>query len=281
MTTKKNVDILTRENSSKTKEEKRKNSMDTTVKTKVIDALTPEVLHREYFTKERSTTDIAAEYGTNPKRISRLLKKFGYVARTRAEAQAIVVRELHPTRGKERTDEEKKAISQGGAASWDDDRREQASQIAKDQWETRTEEDKAMMRQKAAVGLRESAMHGSKLEKRLMSFLVANGYGVLHHKMALPNHNLEVDLWLTNDNIVIEVDGVYHVNPIHGEDKLAKQQGADERKNNLLTKNGFSVIRLIVTKKHISDNDYGVIEQKTLELIKKVKPGKVTRWTYE
>jgi very-short-patch-repair endonuclease len=238
-------------------------------------------LYQEYFEKERSTTCIADEYGTNPKRISRLLKKHGYRARSRSEAQKLVVVDLHPTRGKQRTDEEKIAISKGGAESWDEDRRAAASAQAKQQWDLRTEEERQRISSKAVKGLREAAKNGSRMEHEIVDCLRENGNTVLHHDMALPNEKLEVDIWVTNKDVIIEVDGIFHVEPVYGDEKLRKTQDADLRKNNLLTKNGFAVVRLIVTKKHISDNDYRVIKEKVLELIESAKAGKVTKWRYD
>jgi very-short-patch-repair endonuclease len=248
---------------------------------KNVKELTSEILKQEYFNKERSTTSIAEEYGTNPKRISRLLKKYGMQARTRSEAQKIVVVDQHPTRGKERTDEEKIAISKGGANSWDDDRKKVASDHAKRQWEDRTDEEKQRISSMAVLGLRKAAKYGSKMEHRIVERLRAEGNTVLHHDMALPNENLEVDIWVTNKDVIIEVDGIFHVEPVYGEEKLRKTQDADRRKNGLLTKNGFAVVRLIITKKHISENDYRVIEEKVLELIEQSKSGKVTKWRYD
>jgi very-short-patch-repair endonuclease len=250
-------------------------------KPKDVKTLTKDVLHVEYFDKERSTTSIAEEYGTNPKRISRLLKKHGYIARTRSEAQKLVVVDLHPTRGKKRTDEEKIAISKGGADSWDQDRKDAASAQAKKQWDLRTEEERQRISSKAVQGLREAAKNGSRMEHEIVACLRDNGNTVLHHDMALPNEKLEVDIWVTNLDVVIEVDGIFHVEPVYGEEKLQKTQDADKRKNNLLVKNGFAVLRLIITKKHISDNDYRLIKEKVLKLIKSAKPGKVTKWRYD
>lgn len=250
-------------------------------KTKDVSTLTKDILYQEYFEKERSTTSLAEEYGTNPKRISRLLKKYGYKARTRSEAQKLVVVDIHPTRGKQRTEEEKIAISKGGAESWDEERRQQASDLAKQQWELRTEEEKQRISSMAVQGLREAAKNGSRMEHEIVAHLRENGHSVLHHDMALPNEKLEVDIWVTNKDVIFEVDGIFHVEPVYGEEKLQKTQDADARKNNLLTKNGFAVVRLIITKKHISDNDYRVIKDKVLELVDTAKSGKVTKWRYD
>lgn len=239
------------------------------------------MLYQEYFEKERSTTCIAAEFGTNPKRISRLLKKFGYKARSRSEAQKLVVVDIHPTRGKERTEEEKIAISKGGAASWDDDRKKVAADNASKQWEARTPEEKERIAKKASLGLQKAAKEGSKMEHHLKAYLEGEGHRVLHHDMALQEEQLEVDLWITDLDIIVEVDGIFHVEPVYGEDKLRKTKAADKKKNNLLCKNGFSVIRLVITKKNISDNDYRVIEEKLMKLINTVKPGKVKKWRYD
>ena len=245
-----------------------------------IESLTKEKLEKEYVERKKSTTVIAKEYDTNPKRIARLLKKFDIKVRSRSEAQKLVAQDIHPTRGKERSAEEKRAISKGGAKSWNRDRKKEASKKGKELWDQKSSDEIKRMREKAAKALHIVSKEGSKLEKQFIEFLNRNGIPVMHHDMPIQDENLEVDLWLTDRNVVIEVDGIRHVEPIHGDEDLQKRIDADNRKNSLLTAAGFGVIRFVVTKKNISDNDIYEIEKIVLGLVDKVEKGKVLKYEY-
>ena len=241
--------------------------------------ITKEELYEQYYVQELSTTQIAKNFDTYPNKINRLLKKFGYQPRSRSESQAIVCKTTHPTRGKKRTEEEKIAISKGGANSWSDERRAQASEYTKEQWENRSEEEKSKILKKAHSGLVRAAKEGSRLEKFLLEFLRKHEINALAHENLLVNEKLEVDLLLTNKNIVIELDGPTHFKPIFGEEKLQQQLAADAEKDALLTGMGFRVIRIVTIKKNMSDNDFRTIGEKALELINSRE--KVIKWLYE
>lgn len=247
---------------------------------KKVEQLTKEILEIEYKDNQRSTTDIANEYGTNPKRISRLLKKFEIKTRSRSEAQKLVVKDIHPTRGKQRSDEEKQAISKGGAKSWTKDRKEQASKLGKELWDKKSPEEIKRMREKATQALLQTSKEGSKLEKDVIEILSKHDIPVVHHQMPIKDQSLEVDLWLTSKDVVIEIDGIRHVRPIHGEEDLKRRMEADKRKNDLLTAAGYGVIRFVVIKKNISQNDLFNIEEILMKLISKVKKGKVLTYEY-
>jgi very-short-patch-repair endonuclease len=73
-----------------------------------------------------------------------------------------------------------------------------------------------------------------------------------HTSNLLSTQRLQVDLFLPDLGVAIEVDGPSHYEPVWGEEALAKTQWADQEKNGLLLGRGFCVIRLRTTAKNIS-----------------------------
>ena len=81
--------------------------------------------------------------------------------------------------------------------------------------------------------------------------MTQNGHNVIFHKEGLVrNQSLEVDLFLPNAKIAIEVDGPAHFLPIWGEENLQKRVKSDAIKSGLLLSSGFVVVRI----KHITKN---------------------------
>jgi len=82
--------------------------------------LTPEIVCREY-DSGMSTYQIAKKYHTYANKVRRILIKAGKVLRTKGEAQSNALSSgshKHPTKGKERSDEVKKKISQKMKERW-------------------------------------------------------------------------------------------------------------------------------------------------------------------
>ena len=201
-----------------------------------------------YVTEKKSTYEISQELGTYPNKIRRALKKFGVELRDKSSAQSQAIksgRHKHPTKGKVRSEEERLKISEGMSVHWtdmDDQERLRRSEMAKKQWE---------LRRAAAEAVRRAAKEGSKVEKFLYQGLTQNGHNVIFHKEGLVrNQSLEVDLFLPNAKIAIEVDGPAHFLPIWGEENLQKRVKSDAIKSGLLLSSGFVVVRI----KHITKN---------------------------
>lgn len=101
------------------------------------------------------------------------------------------------------------------------------------------------IRSKATQAIRVSAVEGSKLERFIAEKIRELGHTVqLHKKDIIPRENLEIDLYVSDMNVIIEVDGPSHFYPIWGQEKLDKQVNADLRKNGTLLSKGFVVIRV-------------------------------------
>lgn len=218
-----------------------------------------------YVDKELSTYEIAKEMGTYPNKIRRILVGNGVDLRDRSSAQKTALkhgRSKHPTRGIKKTEAQKLVLSEAMEKRWQnmpEADRKKFSKNAKDRWEKMPEVDKAILRKKAAEGLRKSSIEGSKAEKFLYENFLKNGYEtVLHKKGLIEGKNFEIDLFLPEINLIIEVDGPQHFMPMFGEEHLRNYVKFDSIKNGLLLSKGYCIIRVKYLCKHIS----GAIKRK-------------------
>ena len=214
---------------------------------------------KQYTKDDKSTHEIAKSLNTYPNKIRRILKKHGVSLRSKGEAQSVALksgRATHPTKGKERTDEEKLKISQQMASRWenmDPKDREKFSQGAKKRWDEMGGESQALLRKKAAAALRKTTTEGSKAEKYVHSMLQKEGYDAIIHKRGLiEGRKFEIDIFVPEIGVAIEIDGPQHFMPMFGEDKLRDYIKFDSIKNGLLVQKGFCVIRVKYLSGHFS-----------------------------
>ena len=230
------------------------------------------------YNKNKSTYEIAESLGTYPNKIRRVLVKHGVSLRDRSSAQSLALdtgRHKHPTKGKLRTEEEKIRISDGMAKYWDemsDEEREKRVDMAKKQWKNMSEADREKLRSAAAQAVRQASKEGSKSEKFLYRALTDEGYSVIFHKKGLiPNHSLEIDLFIPELKTAIEIDGPAHFFPIWGEQNLQSHIEADAKKNGLLIAKGFVVLRVKHITKNISQKAQRNLLQGVLTELKKIE----------
>jgi very-short-patch-repair endonuclease len=194
-----------------------------------------------------------------PNLVRRALQKNGFILRGKSAAQANSLktnRSSHPTQGRKRTAAEKFKISKSISESWSnltDEELLYRRKISKDKWDKMTPDEKECLRVASAKAIREAAETGSKIEKFLLLKLTQLNYRVdFHSKNLLPTQKLQVDLFLPDLGVAIEVDGPSHFEPVWGEEALAKTKHADQEKNGLLLGRGYCVIRLRAGAKNIS-----------------------------
>lgn len=86
------------------------------MKSWLFDEQGKQYLDEEYIQKKFSTYEIAEAIESYPNLVRRALKFHGFRLRTHKQAQRIALekgRHSHPTKGRERSEEEKRAISNG------------------------------------------------------------------------------------------------------------------------------------------------------------------------
>jgi|TARA_R100000808_G_scaffold2804_3_gene10510 very-short-patch-repair endonuclease len=220
---------------------------------------TTNFLIEQYINKGKSTYEIAEQLNTYPNKVRRLLVKAGVELRNKSTAQSNAIttgRHKHPTKGTTRSEEDKIKISDGMYNHWSnmtDEEREKRSAQAKKQWESMSLEDREKLRKAAAEAVRRAGKEGSKMEKFLHRELTERGFYVIFHKKGLvPNERLEVDLFLPELKVAIEIDGPSHFFPIWGESNLQKHIRADAHKSGLLLKAGYVVLRVKHLTKSVS-----------------------------
>lgn len=228
-----------------------------------------------------STNELAKEYSTYPGKISKILKKNGVVLRSRSEAQSVALSNgtaKHPTAGKKLSEETKNAISEGRAEAWSKMSKEDKDsfrQQAKKNWDALSEAVKDDMRSKAGTALREASKNGSKIEKYLQEKLIKAGYKVNIHRKNIGGE-YEVDLYLEELKIAIEIDGPQHFLPIFGEEKLQKTLLQDEIKNGLLLGKGIHVVRIKYDSTTGSDKYNRDIWNKLVDTVQQIESGKIS-----
>jgi very-short-patch-repair endonuclease len=214
------------------------------------------LLEKLYIKDKKSFKQIADEHGTYANKIRRDAVKLKIPIRDKSEAQKNALatgNHSHPTKGKTRDEKTKQKIGLSVLSSWENidkgelDRRKKN---AKKRWDSLSDDQKDNMIKLANNAVRNSSKTGSKLEKYLLQELLANGYKVDFHKeQALLNTKLQIDLFLPQYNIAIEVDGPSHFLPVWGEDALQRNIKYDNKKNGLILGKGLVLIRI----KQLSD----------------------------
>lgn len=234
-----------------------------------------------------SSKSLADKYNTYPNKIVRILKKYGVQLRSPSEAQKIALqqgRSEHPTAGKKADDETRLKQSETQARRWkhmDEGKKEQFKAGARTRWEERPLESKRAMLTKAGQALQKASKEGSKAEKYINKMLQKQGYTVIMHKKGLIPGEYELDLYLPDLGIVIELDGPQHFLPIFGEDLLLKNIKYDSVKNGLLIGRGLSVIRVKYIVKHLSDRIKRDLWTKVYDLVQKMEQGIITNQLVE
>lgn len=235
------------------------------------------VIQTEYINNSKSFGDIAKDYNTYTNKIRRDAIKFNIPIRDKSSAQKNALqtgKHKHPTKGKTRSNETKEKIGLSVMNSWENmsqSELKRRSELAKLNWEKLPEHIKQNRLQEANLAVRESSRTGSKLEKYLLQELINNGYKVEFHKeQILSNTKLQIDLFLPEANIAIEVDGPSHFEPVWGEEVLQRNQKYDNTKTGLIIGRKMNLIR-IKQEKDFSKSRASVIFSRLMEAIADVE----------
>jgi len=247
-----------------------------------------EYLVKEYLKKGRSTSSIAKEWSTvnkkvYPNTIRRLLTKYQIPLRDKSEAQKnFLASNPHPLEGRARTDEEKKKISEGIQKWWDDMDQDDVDRLksamrerAGDKWASMSKKEKIDAVRKMHQASREVAGMGGKNENVVADLLEAKGYGIVQRtNQFTPRNQFEIDMAIPSNRIAVEWDGAGHFRPIYGDKSLKRTQAKDERKNRVLVKDGWVVIRC---RDHSTAHSMAFCRRATDKIVglikQKLKPG--------
>jgi len=96
---------------------------------------------------------------------------------------------------------------------------------------------------------REAAKNGSRVEKEIAKGLMGHGVVVETHTTV---KDLEVDLFLPQYKVIIEVDGPSHHMVLFNEEALEKTRASDDKKNRLIASYGYQVIRARFFRNRVS-----------------------------
>lgn len=209
------------------------------------------LLIKEYEVNKKSFQDIATDYNTYPNKVRRDAIKFKIKIRDKSEAQKNALESGkidHPTKGKQRSENTKQKIGLSVLHSWenmDSKTLEDRKLKAKNNWENKSDDEKHDILRKANMAVRETSKTGSKLEKFLFKQLLSSGFVVDFHKEhSILNTKLQIDLFLPQYNIAIEVDGPSHFEPVWGNEALKRNKKYDNKKTGLILGKGLYLIRI-------------------------------------
>lgn len=217
--------------------------------------LTAEYLYEEYVKKQRSTVDIAKQWGIFPEQCRRLLKKHKIPIRDKSTASKTFYENggINPRKGHKCTPEEKEKTALAAKEYWNTAEGKKAkrrvSKASKKMWESVTDSKKQEIISNLHRACREASQEGSKSQKQIAKILREKyNYKVMSSVREIAGiGNLEVDIALPQHAIAIEVDGLTHYEDVFSDNRYERAQKHDAKKNNILTSYGWSVIRVRLT----------------------------------
>lgn len=235
-------------------------------------------IYKQEYDKGKAISQIATEYNTYPNKIRRMFIKAGYILRDKGEAQKLALSNgtaKHPTAGTIRSEETKNKISDRLFDAWQnmtDEQVEQRKQTMAEIWKNKPQSEKDEMCKKAAQAVAKAGKEGSKAELYVGNELRKLGYNIIIHKKALiANTNLELDIFIPEEKLVIEIDGPAHFLPIWGEEALAKRVALDNEKNGLLLGAGYSIIRVKCLVKNMTNKRQKILFDMIVKTLNELK----------
>lgn len=241
-----------------------------------------EWLNDHYHNQKMSPQEIAELVGSSYTNVMFYLKKHQIPLKTASEAQKQCLdreRKPHPTKGKPRDPETKKKLSKKAIELWDglsQKERQKRINLVKQQWERMSPEDKKRFQRAGLEGVRKAAKTGSKLERFIANALLDNKISIERHKSGLiPNQELEIDIFLPEHGIALEIDGPSHLRALWGEEKFLKIRQADIEKNGLIISAGLSIIRIKYDGKYIRKKRYTTLVEDLLQIVASIKPAEI------
>lgn len=244
---------------------------------KLNDSEKESVIKDLYEKQNLSLAVIADQLGTYANKIRRDAIKFGVQLKDKSAAQQNALssgRHKHPTKGTQRNDTTKEKIGKAVLKSWEelsDADRTNRREIARQNWQKLSEDEKDMILKSANDAVRLSSKIGSKLERYLFTRLLQDGFKVDFHKeQILSNTKLQIDIFLPTMNVAVEVDGPSHFKEVWGENALKKNITYDNKKTGLILGKGLALIRIRQTM-DFSKSRADLIYDKLLDVLQGIR----------
>jgi hypothetical protein len=206
-----------------------------------------------YVNKQKSPYTIADESNgaITHNRVRAELRYYSIPIRDKSSAQKAAFatgKNVSPTKGKKRTEEEKRKIGSAISATYSDQPEEvkkERSRKAKENFRKMDPEAKERFKQGSVKAVKEASKRGSKLENYLGSMLSVNYLVETQKTDLIENEKLRIDLYLPELLTAIEINGPSHYRDIWNDPiKFAEKRRRDDEKAGLLLKNGYNLIIL-------------------------------------
>lgn len=240
------------------------------------------LLQKLYLQEKLSFASIAEQYNTYANKLRRDAIKFGIKPRDKSEAQKNAINtgiHEHPTKGKKRSETTKVKIGNSVMKAWEslsEEELEKRKNDSKKRWESLSKDTQEQILKSANNAVRKASKTGSKLEIYLLESLLRDGLKVEFHKeQTLLNTKLQIDLFLPQHNIAIEVDGPSHFEPVWGSESLKKNKKYDAKKEGLILGRGWTLFRIKQAKDY-SKSRAEVIYRQLLQKIQELSSNKIS-----
>lgn len=251
--------------------------------------ITKQQLFKKYVEEEKSTYEIAKDIGTYAGAIRRLLHKYEIPVRDLSSAQKMALekgRSSHPTEGKKHSEEAKKSISEKNYSNYYEltkEEKQRRSNISKKRWEERPEEEKEIFRNKGIEAVRETATHGSKLEKFICAGLIRCKYPVDFHKQFDQQH---IDIFISKkigsfSGVAIEVNGPSHYKEIWGSQAFERQASSDAKKFGFFAGKNFLAIVVKNISGKCSQAKMNIALKEIIDILELTEEGGIKENYYE
>jgi very-short-patch-repair endonuclease len=216
--------------------------------------ITADFLLREYVEKKRSTSEIAQEVGCFPEQIRRALRRFNIPVRSRIQASHNFYDNggENARKGYQFSEKEKETASISAKEYWlsnaSKEARAKIAEKSQAYWDTVSDDEKQAIIERLHRACREAAANGSKAQRMIEKILKDKYHYVtmLGVVQIAGIGDLEVDIALPGVGIAIEVDGITHFRDVYSDDRYERAMEADKRKNDILTRAGWSVVRIVL-----------------------------------
>lgn len=259
---------------------KKRTKKDETIEEKIV---------RMYEDDGKSLREIAKEVGWYANKVMKLLKSLNKL-RSKSEAQKLALelnKTPHPTKNKKIPEDTKLKISQSVSLAWqnlDEETKQEHAERSRKNMKKRSKADLADMRAKAQKGLEKARKEGSKMEHFVRDSLIEQGYRVdFHRTHLLQAEKLEIDIFLPQLGIAVEIDGPFHHRDDWGEKRYESAQRQDNKKNALLLASDFSIIRVKYDKNEPTLKYCNDLMRELVDTIERIKnePAQVVRLDIE